>query len=95
MKRDLGPRKVCKCGCGGLTRINSSAKYNNWLHGHNPKYPSQRLSVALKALAILRNHNPLRNDIDAYLFAVTGWGLGTEEKPDINDYMDQSGGGER
>ena len=39
------------------------------------------------ALEIIQKHNPLRNDLDAYLFQVAEWGFGIQKaKPKKEDY---------
>lgn len=42
---------------------------------------------AIEALEEIKKYNRLRNDLDAYLYEVTNWGLGIREKaPDPDDY---------
>ncbi|MCK5347542.1 MAG: hypothetical protein KAR20_29235 [Candidatus Heimdallarchaeota archaeon] len=43
---------------------------------------------AIEALKIIKDHNRLKNDIDAYLHEVALWGLGLrEEMPNMEDYQ--------
>ena len=42
---------------------------------------------SVEALKILQSLNPIRNDVDAYLYDIAEWGLGNRnEKPDPSEY---------
>lgn len=51
-----------------------------------PSIYDSRYENAVEALEMLKTNNPLRNDRDAYLFAVVEWGLGKGEKPTPEEY---------
>ena len=47
----------------------------------------KELTNAKCALSEILKYNPLRNDLDAYLFELTHWGLGKRKiKPNASDY---------
>jgi hypothetical protein len=47
----------------------------------------EELLKILEALRVYQKHNPLHNDIEAYLFALGEWALGVKDvKPDPEDY---------